>query len=568
MMNAKIAELKKIISEKVFIKNTEEQIDTITDPEAWLFDFRRVLMNGPVANLIADIFYEKYKHAYPFQLCTIEIAGVPLLMSLMTKFFNNGHKDINAFFIRKSRKKTGLMRMVEGTVTSEKRIILIDDLMNRGNSFWRQIEVLEQLGYTVDMVWSILRFRDLDYYTRFHNRHIKVASLFSLDDFTSLGSKVKNLQSKQKQPPCMLFEARWVFRSQNPSLNYVISKSQPCLDETKIYVGSDNRIFWAINQDDGTTAWKFSVGPQINKKSIFSSPVIYKDLVIFGSYDGNVYALDKTTGRKKWVSFEADWVGSSPALAEDLGLVYIGVEFGLFRRHGGILALDAKTGVKKWADYSHPALTHASPCYITPYKQVAIGSNDGKMRLYDGKTGTKLWEFTTFGGAEFDTNSDKGFGQGDLKGSAVYDERHDYLIFGSIDGFLYILERSTGNLVRHFKCQGGIWSTPYIYKNKVYFTSSDKHIRCLGLDMFNLLFEHNLDGTRIFSSPTVINDQLYVGTNAARLHELDPDTGKRLGYFQAVERITNTVIYNKNTDRYFLPTYANEIICLEKNRKA
>ena len=73
-------------------------------------------------------------------------------------------------------------------------IILVDDLMNAGNSFWRQIEVLENLGHKVDTVWSILRFRDIDYYTRFHNRNINIVSIFDLDDFTEvLGEKVSNL---------------------------------------------------------------------------------------------------------------------------------------------------------------------------------------------------------------------------------------------------------------------------------------------------------------------------------------------------------------------------------------
>jgi outer membrane protein assembly factor BamB len=81
------------------------------------------------------------------------------------------------------------------------------------------------------------------------------------------------------------------------------------------------------------------------------------------------------------------------------------------------------------------------------------------------------------------------------------------------------------------------------------------------------VFEKDLDNTRIFSSPTIIDGRLYVGTNAGRLHELDRETGKSLGYFQALERVTNTVVKNEKTDCYFLPTYANEIICLERTEK-
>lgn len=561
----KIAKFKQIICDSVFVLNKNEPLGAQEDPNAWIFDFRRILMNGKNADLVSEIFYEKFKERLPFQLCTIEVAGIPLVTSLMTKFFYKGHENINAFFIRKSRKKDGLMRMIEGEIQEEKRIVLVDDIINSGNSFWRQIEVLEGLGYKIDTIWSILRFRDIAYYKRFTEKGIRVESLFTLDDFhVCLNGRVQNLVDKNETPVPMPFKVEWTFKSTNPSYGYVISKSQPVLDETKIYFGSDNRIFWALNQNDGSVAWKYQVGPSRNKKSIFSNPIIFKDLVIFGSYDGNIYALNKETGERVWVAFEADWIGSSPAIAYDLGVVFIGLEFGLIKKRGGVAALDARTGKTLWVDVSHFGFTHASPLYIQKHKQVAIGSNDGKVRLYDAKKGTLLWEFVTDGGRDYSPLRDGGFGKGDIKEGSAYDQKRDLLIFGSIDGNLYILKRKSGTFVHKHKCGFGIFSTPLIYENRVYFTSTDKRLRCINLDNFNIIFERNVDDTRIFSSPIVVNDKLYVGTNAGRLHEIDLHTGKELGYFQTAERITNSVVHNTKTNTFFLPTYANEVFCLKK----
>ena len=105
------------------------------------------------------------------------------------------------------------------------------------------------------------------------------------------------------------------------------------------YFGSDSGYFWALRQSDGSVAWKFKVGYPVNGKSIFSTPAIDDEKVYFGSYDGNVYALDKSSGRLSWKFGDADFVGSSPALAPDLGLLFIGLEFGLFRKQGGIAAI-------------------------------------------------------------------------------------------------------------------------------------------------------------------------------------------------------------------------------------
>jgi outer membrane protein assembly factor BamB len=186
------------------------------------------------------------------------------------------------------------------------------------------------------------------------------------------------------------------------------------------------------------------------------------------------------------------------------------------------------------------------------------------MRMYDAVSGDLVWSFTTFGGSEYDASSNMGFSDGDIKEAAVYDNKRDWILFGSMDGFLYILERSTGHLVHHEKCQFAVWGTPLLYKNFVYYSSLDKQLRCLDLDTLSIVFSKNVDNTRIFASPTIINERLYIGTNAGRLHELDPNTGEELGYFQALERITNTPVYNPATQTYFLPTFANEIITLKR----
>ena len=569
-MEENLSKLKKIIAERVLLFYEDEVISAPrTKRNRWVFDFRKILMNGECADLISELFYTTHLEEYPLQLAGLETAGIPLATSFMTKFYSKGHTDVNAFFIRKARKSAGVMRMIEGEVSENMKIILVDDTMNTGSSFWKQIEILEAQGFDVRSVWSIVRFRELDYYKKFLGRKIKVESLFTLDEFVDLnGEKLSNSIREKKPPSHTIFDLQWTFKSPRPSYYYITNKSQPILDDEKVFFGSDNRFFWAIHQSDGSVAWKYQVGFGMRKKSIFSNPAFYKNLVIFGSYDGNVYALNKENGKRVWVSYEADWVGSSPAVSVDLGLVFIGLEFGLVNKHGGIVALDANTGKTAWIDASYPAYTHSSPYYIQQYQQVVIGSNDGAVRLYNAKNGKNIWKFVTNGGKFFELNTNQTFSDGDIKESFVYSEKHDYIIFGSMDGYLYVLRRKDGSLVYSYKSDDGIWATPFLIDEKVYFTSLDKHVRCLCLDTFELIFERILDGTRIFGSPTLINDRLYVGTNSGHLHELDPQTGVPSGYFQTLERITNTVVYNAETNTYFLPTYANEVLCLKRKDDA
>ena len=527
--------------------------------KGWIFDFRRVILEPEILTAIVHSFWNMYRDADKIQIGGLESASLPLIGALAIVGHNEYEKDVTGFFIRKSRKRDGLMRMIEGTVHKERPIVLVDDAMNSAKTFIRQIEVLEELGYKIDAVWSILRFRDTEYYEYFHEKGIRVESLFCLDDFSD-SLEVKNVKARVPVKIDIPYKVIWKFASDNPSYFLVVPKSDPTLDEKKVYFGSDSGVFWARMQEDGALAWSRKVGFHPKGKGIFSSPIVSSGVVYFGAYDGNVYALDTKTGKPRWIFFEADWIGSSPALSKDLGLLFVGLEFGLIKKRGGIAAIDIETGKKKW-QYDMPMYTHSSPLYIEETKQVVIGSNDGSAYLFNAKDGTLIWKFET--GTYSEEELVKGFSQYDIKESFAYDKKHDYIIFGNIEGMLYVLERKTGKEVFSFKAEFGFYSTPLIYKNKVYASSIDKHVYCIDLDTFELKWKWSA-GARIFASPVEIEGSIYIGANTGRLTELDPETGKELSFLIVPERITNRPAYNPKTKRFFVPTFANEIYCLEK----
>src|SRR5690606_30211085 len=125
-------------------------------------------------------------------------------------------------------------------------------------------------------------------------------------------------------------------------------------------------VFWALHQRDGSVAWKYKIRSlNSSGKNILSSPALHDEKVFFGAYDGNVYALSVHDGNPHWIYRGADWVGSSPAVAVSHNTLFVGLEFGLFKKHGGVVALDTKNGETKW-EYISKAYTHASPHYVAP----------------------------------------------------------------------------------------------------------------------------------------------------------------------------------------------------------
>lgn len=557
--------LKETIETRAFVRGKDEPIaprgSGTQNRTGWLFDIRRILLEPSAMEDIATLFWKTFPEKTPLQIGGLESGAIPLLSNLVAyAHYREDREDVSGFFIRKSRKKDGLMRALEGTLHKDRRIILVDDLLNSGRSFIQQVEVLESLGHRIDALWVLVRFRDEAYYQYFNEKGIPIHSLFTLDDFADT-LDIHNLEQKEPPPPAPSFRFLWKFGSPNPSYHYVVPKSDPALDDERVYVGADIGVMYAINQADGSLAWSHQIGFHAKGKGIFSSPAVHDGVVYFGGYDGNTYALDAKSGKKKWVSFEADWVGSSPALAPDLGLVFIGLEYGLWRKRGGIAALDMNTGKTIWAYRDMPCYTHASPLYIALHREVVIGSNDGCVYLFDAKKGALIWKFEPAPLAEQELNT--GFSHFDIKGRCAYDEKRDLIIALDTDGDVTFLDRKTGQKQAAFKAEYGFYSSPVIYKDTVLVSSLDKNLYCINLDTFQEKWRW-MSGARIFATPVLIDGSIYMGSNTGRLTELDPETGAEKSFVTLTERITNRTAYNPRTQRYFIPTFANQLYCAEK----
>lgn len=432
------------------------------------------------------------------------------------------------------------MKDIEGTLTHDP-IVFVDDLVNSGQSVNKQIDILARAGKKVTDVFVMLAFRARDAYSFLGEKNVALNHLFTLKDFG-----ISLLSTHSPDIPKDSFETVWHYGAPDPSFHLVVQKSAPALDDTRVFFGSDDGKFRALDQKTGEVIWEFPIGRHPLGKSILSSPQIHKGVVYFGAYDGAMYALDAATGKKLWNNEDADWIGSSPDLAPDLGLVYIGLEFGLWKRRGGIAALNMKSGAQKWIAY-HPSLTHGSPLYIQEEGLVVIGSNNGVLYAYDARGGELRWSFAT---------------NGDIKTRAAYDSKRRAIIVGSMDGTMYVLSAEHGSPI-FARDTGPTYSIPLVHDDTVYISSLNKCVYAIDCTTWKDRWVYETNG-RIFASPAIADGSLWIGSNDGKLYELDPQSGKLRHFFQATERILNKIAYNERDKRLFVPTVANEIYCLKR----
>lgn len=522
------------------------EASSIRDP--LLFDFRALMLQPAWLHRYAEIFWDVYGGSGPFQVGGLETAGIPLVTAIVMKGVERG-TPVNGFYIRKSRKRSGLMKYIEGTLTDDP-VIFVDDLMNTGRSIEKQLLVLADAKVKVSDVFVMLLFRDRSAYGFLAEKNIRLTSLFSLADFGVPLTVDAGTSTKDS------FEEFWRYRAPSPSFEHVVQKSAPILDDERIYFGCDDGKFRALWKKNGLLAWEFAIGRHPEGKGIFSTPARVKDVIFFGAYDGVVYALDTESGREIWRNERADWVGSSPDVAPELGIVYIGLEFGLWQKNGGIIALDIATGKERWFA-SHAGTTHGSPLYIPEEGVVVIGSNDGILYCYDAMTGTLRWRHAT-GGA--------------IKARASYDSAHRAVIFGNMNGILYAISAKDATVLTAIDLGIEFYSIPLVHGDTVFTAGLDKYVTAYDSTTWKTRWSFATNG-RIFASPVLAHGSLWVGSNDGRLYELDPKSGTEKSYLQVSERIVNRIAFD--TERLYVPTVANEIYCVgkkapppEKSRRA
>jgi glucose dehydrogenase len=252
--------------------------------------------------------------------------------------------------------------------------------------------------------------------------------------------------------------------------------SSPNVVNGVVYIGSGNNNVYALNASTGAKLWNYtSPGPSqsvietgFNSGAFESSPAVVNGVVYIGSDDGNLYALNASTGVKIWnytTSFQQTYmngnqVTSSPAVSQ--GIVYVGSV------GGNIYAFNATTGDKIWSYYTGPSVNYgggywhgvqASPAVANGV--VYVGSVDGDMYALNASTGKQIW-------------AEKFFRI--LSSAAVSGD----VVYVGIANNVTALNATTGSQIWVFPTQNQINSSPAVAHGVVYISSEDGSFYALG----------------------------------------------------------------------------------------
>jgi orotate phosphoribosyltransferase len=138
----------------------------------------RILPNFPGDfNQIVTFATEYIKeNCWPIEgVVAIPLAGIPFGVMIAQKL------GLPYYILRKEPKKHGLKKLLEGSLTKDQRILLIDDLISSGYSKVKAIEALRDEGGKVDNLFVFIdRSEGLSSFEEEHN--IKVHYLINAED--------------------------------------------------------------------------------------------------------------------------------------------------------------------------------------------------------------------------------------------------------------------------------------------------------------------------------------------------------------------------------------------------
>ncbi|HUS33925.1 MAG TPA: PQQ-binding-like beta-propeller repeat protein [Verrucomicrobiae bacterium] len=293
------------------------------------------------------------------------------------------------------------------------------------------------------------------------------------------------------------------------------------------------------NGAPGELKWTF---PTTN--GIRSSPALGTNgLLYFGSLDGNVYAVEASSGAERWRYPQGEPIYSSPAIAPN-GVVVIASKYSLLALNGDTGGLRWKVGTSEV--YSSPTIGTNGVVYFT-------GFSYSYVFAVDLATGTNRW------GAPM--GADRAYGSPSIGANGMVYCGGGWLRSGGVR--LFAFDGKTGQEKWNFHTVNSIQATPAIGPDgAVYFPSYDKLIYALDGQTGTQKWSHLL-GDSVSSSPALGPDNsIYVGSNDGRLYSLNMSDGSERWNYLTGDTIHSSPALGADGTVYF-GSYDKKVYALD-----
>lgn len=228
-------------------------------------------------------------------------------------------------------------------------------------------------------------------------------------------------------------------------------EASPLMIGSFLYVATLDGSLVALVKEDGKEVWRYEYAAKELRKPVRSSPASDGEVIIVGTDGGDVFAVERITGRLRWKIQLGSSVFASLIISD--GLCFAGTLDGKF------VAIDARTGFIRWT-YETGSRIYAAAAASAG--RVFIGSADGTLVSLSRDSGSMNWKF---------------YAKSSISSAPLISG--DVLYVGSLDQMLYALQVETGAELWKYEAGGRIRVSPVIWGDVLLLTHEDKFITAM-----------------------------------------------------------------------------------------
>ena len=295
-------------------------------------------------------------------------------------------------------------------------------------------------------------------------------------------------------------------------------------EKDNFYVGSSNKFFYSFDKN-GKMRWKFQIYDRADSL-IDSAAVLAKNkLVVVPGGDGFLHALNRDTGEQVWdfkahgTSDESHQKGTTVNSFE--GNVQLGLNNNLYAGNdNGYLYAVSPEGSEIWS-FKTNMMIWSSPAFDPNGKWMVFGSLDGHLYVLNPKTGALIDKVKI------------GF---DIKSSPSID-KYGNIYFGCSNFIFYSYKLVDNKLVKNWEYSGAhgeLYSSAAVKDNSVVFGSLEGAVYNLSTSgKLNWKF---MTYSPVASSPLITKDNVVLfGAKNGKFYSLDLESGERIWSFKTTD---------------------------------
>jgi len=313
--------------------------------------------------------------------------------------------------------------------------------------------------------------------------------------------------------------------------------ASPVLHNGLLVFGSWDQHLYALDTQTGQLRWKHETG-----NAVTTTPTIHASAVHTASRDGHIYALDAAAGKIHWkvpvstgrttASPNGSWVDSSPTIgpytcgakpgSQPLHRLFVGCH------NRDLHAFNLQNGTEEWR---FPTNNWILSQPVVAHYKVYFGSLDGRIYSVDARCGALVWSYTVGKHLRYSADVVRGsvVCEGVCGSPLVVDET---LYCGADDGFLYALDASTGKEQWVFQTEKWIWGKPLWVADVLIVASADGRVYGLEASFGKRLWVRATENAN-YADVVAAGKLAIVACTSGRLYGLDPPTGEIAWIFEA-----------------------------------